>query len=177
MWKFLELPYVDVPLVRRLFENGERVRTWNSDLKGIPGLYAAVRDVSRDDDVRGYFVPGISEVARAKSTRFDVVTPYGAFPTILANLSVGIAWYHNMLLGQKMQGPYGSTEGANVNGTEISPIVSWDTKQTTIVALLGGAGASIGKYLKRESGAKYQRFYDVIQREYGMKFPATRIST
>ncbi len=37
-----------------------------------------------------------------------------------------------------MQGPYGSTEAINVNGTEISPLVTWDSKITTVLAMLGG---------------------------------------
>eukprot|EP00118_Oscarella_pearsei_P013086 m.101185 g.101185 ORF g.101185 m.101185 type:complete len:281 (+) comp37117_c0_seq1:732-1574(+) len=170
MWKFLELPYTDIPSARKVLENGERVRTWNSALKRIPGLYAAVHDVSKTNNVHGYLICGISEVARVKSTRKDVITPYGSFPTILANESVGLAWYHTMLMGKKMQGPYGSTEGANINGTEISPLVSWDTKQITVLAMLGGASASIGKHMKANSPGKYQRFYEVIQREYALKF-------
>ena len=37
-----------------------------------------------------------------------------------------------------MQGPYGSTEAINVKGTEISPLVTWDSKITTVLAMLGG---------------------------------------
>jgi len=87
-----------------------------------------------------------------------MVTPYGAFPVILANYSVGLAWYHNMLKGPKMQGQYlnyfffdtwrhfwhllplkgplGSTEGINNIGTEISPVTTWDTKITTVATLV-----------------------------------------
>jgi len=37
-----------------------------------------------------------------------------------------------------MQGPFGSTEAINVSGTEISPLVTWDSKITTVLAMLGG---------------------------------------
>ena len=66
------------------------------------------------------------------------MTPYGAFPTILANPIVGLLWYNNMLKGPSMQGPHGSTESVNINGTEISPLVTWDSKITTLLALTGG---------------------------------------
>ncbi len=87
--------------------------------------------------------------------RTDIITPYGSFPVIIANFSVGLVWYHNMISGPKMQGssfswplfamlcsnlhigPHGSTEAILVNGTEISPLLTWDTKITTVLAMLG----------------------------------------
>jgi hypothetical protein len=42
------------------------------------------------------------------------VTPYGAYPTILSNLGVGLTWYRRMLIGPRMQGPMGSTEAGNI---------------------------------------------------------------
>ena len=36
------------------------------------------------------------------------VTPYGAYPVILANHSIGLAWYHNMLMAPSGQTIYGS---------------------------------------------------------------------
>ena len=59
------------------------------------------------------------------------MTPYGAFPCALSNRSVAIQWYHNMLLGPRMQGPFGSTEAVLLNGTEISPLTTWDSKITS----------------------------------------------
>ena len=57
-----------------------------------------------------------------------MVTPYAAFPTFLASEEVGYVWYYNMLAGPRMQGPYGSTESVNLAGTEISPVITWDSK-------------------------------------------------
>ena len=37
-----------------------------------------------------------------------------------------------------MQNLYGSTESERVDGTAVSSFVSWDSKITTVVALLGG---------------------------------------
>lgn len=67
-----------------------------------------------------------------------MVTPYGSFPVFLANSTVGLLWYDNMLKGPSMQGPHGSTEAVNINGTEISPLVTWDSKATTFLAITGG---------------------------------------
>lgn len=44
----------------------------------------------------------------------------------------------NMVVGKKMQNPFGSTESERVDGTAVSSFVSWDSKITTVVALLGG---------------------------------------
>ena len=62
--------------------------------------------------------------------RTDVVTPYGIYTLALSNVSVALQWYHNMLIGPRMQGPYGSTESVNRNGTEICPLTTWDSKIT-----------------------------------------------
>jgi len=45
--------------------------------------------------------------------------------------TTGFCWYNNMLQGPRMQSAFGSTEAINVNGTEISPITTWDSKITT----------------------------------------------
>ena len=47
---------------------------------------------------------GIAEVAFEPIKDSQLITPYGAFPTAFVNLSVGLIWYHNMLVGSKMQG-------------------------------------------------------------------------
>jgi hypothetical protein len=47
---------------------------------------------------------GVQPIAFEKVLRNDIVTPYGAFPVFLANYTVGLAWYDNMLKGPRMQG-------------------------------------------------------------------------
>lgn len=42
-----------------------------------------------------------------------------------------------MIVGKKMQNPYGSMESERVNGKAVSSFVSWGSKITTVVALLG----------------------------------------
>jgi hypothetical protein len=55
-----------------------------------------------------------------------------------------------MLSGGRMQGPFGSTEAINVTGTAISPVVTWDSKITTVLAMTGGIGPVVSKILKKE---------------------------
>jgi hypothetical protein len=87
-----------------------------------------------------------------------------------------------MLAGPRMQGPYGSTESVNLSGTEISPVVTWDSKSkfrnkmcylrfsvTTVLGMLGGVHQINGKGLVAED--KFDRFYKVITREWNLKFP------
>jgi len=82
-----------------------------------------------------------------------------------------------MLAGPRCQGPYGSTEAVNINGTEISPLVTWDSKITSIFGLAGGIGAINAINLKKEkdsvvtSQTKYDRFITVLDREYSLVFP------
>lgn len=82
------------------------------------GLYASVTNVEGEQP--GYISScGIHEIAfesvdnRKVINSFirillkflcQVITPYGAFPVIVANQSVGLVWYLTMLQGPKMQG-------------------------------------------------------------------------
>lgn len=61
-----------------------------------------------------------------------------------------------------MQGPHGSTEAVNRNGTEISPLVTWDSKITTVVALVDGIVDLTEKYMRKDG--VYDRFYFLVNR-------------
>jgi hypothetical protein len=90
-----------------------------------------------------------------------------------------------MLQGPRMQSFYGSTEAINVNGTEICPLTTWDSKITSVLAMLGGVGGLTGDKLKQEKDIPsppsssseqrvfknlYERFVYVVNREYEMVF-------
>ena len=85
-----------------------------------------------------------------------------------------------MLSGPRMQSRYGSTEAINVNGTMISPLTTWDSKITTVLAMLGGVGEIVARGLKRETYAQqgaqpgdataYDRFVRVVGREHDRVF-------
>eukprot|EP00042_Codosiga_hollandica_P019315 m.59418 g.59418 ORF g.59418 m.59418 type:complete len:517 (-) comp49239_c0_seq4:61-1611(-) len=172
-WKLSMLPYLDIDICNRIFANDERARSVHSAENNIAGLYACVNDVTAGP---GKPIPdyigntGIQSLAFMPNQdwRSDVVTPYGIFPMALSNRSVAIQWYHNMLLGPRMQGPYGSTEAVNLNGTEISPLLTWDSKITSLMTLSGGAADLLRQALQLDG--YYDRFAEVVEREYGLAF-------
>lgn len=91
---------------RRVFKNAERVRTCNSVVNKIPGMYASVNNVTNPatDDVYGYIsAAGIPSIANQTQQELDVITPYSVFPTVLFDKGVGMAWWRNMAIGKKMQ--------------------------------------------------------------------------
>jgi len=94
-----------------------------------------------------------------------------------------------------MQGPYGSTEAAAINGTEISPLTTWDSKITTVLGMLGGVSDLVGQALAGMPGdvrafagrswrfhdaaamaaagpgrSAYDRFMEVVAREHERVF-------
>lgn len=170
-WKYLEMPYLLSKVNKELFLNGEKARTWNSYKKKIPGMYGAVNDVVPPGKLQtGYLgCLGIEELAENPILRHDVITPYGGYPVILANQTVGLIWYHRILLGTAMQGPLGSTESINLNATELSPLVTWDSKVTNIVAFLGGITDMVATYMQRDG--ILQQFINVVDSEWAKAFP------
>ncbi|KAH7420027.1 putative GPI anchored protein [Cadophora sp. MPI-SDFR-AT-0126] len=170
-WKILEMPYTDVDLVRRLFYNAERVRTCNSVVTKVPGLYASVNN-STDPitgEIIGYIsAAGIPSISNQTDQELDVITPYGVFPTVFFDKAVGMAWWKNMADGKKMQNPYGSSESARIDGTATSSFVSWDSKITTVIAVLDGVGNFVRDKMKRDG--IYKEFISVTQREYSAIF-------
>ena len=177
--KLLFLPYTAVPIAHNVFHNCEKARAVNSVVRGIPGLFASVNDVTNGSlNIPDYIsAAGIPSIASQTVLRQDVVTPYGAFPMALFNVSAAACWYHAMISGPRMVGPYGSTEAVNVNGTEISPLVTWDSKITTMLSFAGGIGSTISEFLKNQkdpsdpTNTALKRFQVVVDREYSAKFP------
>ncbi|GAB0136373.1 hypothetical protein EsDP_00004674 [Epichloe bromicola] len=170
-WKVLELPYYDVDLVKRLYHNAERARTCNSVVTKVPGLFASVNNSTNvtTDEIIGYISPaGIPSIASQKEQYHDVITPYGAWPTILFDKAVGLAWWRNMVVAKKMQNPFGSTESTRVDGKLVSALVTWDSKVLTVVALLGGVGDFVR--LKMKKDGIYGEFISITKREYGRVF-------
>ena len=180
-WKYLEMPYLMVDVNRRVFENGERARTWYSaHMINSPGLMASVNNVTYKNDNPNYLsAAGIKQIAFQEINTTNVITPYGCFPSLLLpgnNRSVGLAWYHNMLRSPRGQGPYGSSEAQLTNGEAISPVITWDSKITTVWALLGGIQDIVAKYMRLENTTfqpepLLKRFTSVIDREWSRVFP------
>jgi hypothetical protein len=88
-----------------------------------------------------------------------------------------MAWWKNMVDGKKMQSmvlqyhsqstnvpiidPYGSSESTRVDGTAMSSFVSWDSKITTVNAVLGGVTDFVRE--KMQQDGIYNEFISVIQ--------------
>lgn len=57
--------------------------------------------------------------------------------------------------------PYGSSESARIDGTATSSFVSWDSKITTVNAILGGVGDFVREKMKNDG--IYDEFIAVLQ--------------
>ncbi len=169
MWNFLVLPYMDDPLIKQVFMNGEKARSWYSAENNIPGLMASVNEPV-SGNVSGKYLSdvGIPQLATVAVTRQDVVSPYGAFPMIMADRGIGAAWLRTMLDGPSMVGPYGTTEAASTDGRRIAPLLTWDGKVTTVLALLGESTDMMREVLKESE--KYDQFLSLVSGEYAKVF-------
>lgn len=67
------------------------------------------------------------------------------------------------------QTQYGSTEGVVIDGSSVSPMLTWDSKITTVIGMLGGFADAVTRGLDEE-GLLFQ-FYDVVNTEWSKKFP------
>ncbi len=177
-WKLLLLPYLskDLPLVRKVFLNAEKARTFDAHINKLPGLMASINDVTDgSEDIPTYASAcGIESIAFEEILRRDLMTPYGSFGLFLFDPAVGFCWYNNMLRGPRMQSSFGSTEAINANSTEISPLTTWDSKITTVLAMLNGIGHITQRALELEKdpqyGNSYNRFVHVVNREHTLLF-------
>ncbi|CAI7565174.1 unnamed protein product [Penicillium glandicola] len=170
-WKVMEMPYYDIDIVRRVFKNAERVRTCNSVATKVPGMFASINNITDPStgDVTGYISnAGIPSISNQTVQELDVITPYSVFPTILFDKAVGLAWWRNMVVAKKMQNIYGSTESTRVDGTGVSALLTWDSKVTTVVAILGGVSDFVRQRMKAEN--VYDEFVDIIETEYSRVF-------
>lgn len=176
--KLLYLPYRDVPIIDRVFKNAERIRTCDSMLMGVPGMFAsAVNGTSPSSGVMTANATleyqeinnaGIPSVAVFEQQELDVVTPYSVASTILYDRGTGLAWYKNMLDGKQMQTVYGSTAAARLDGSAVARFVSWKTKAPTLLALMGGIVDIVRDAMKEDD--IYESFYQRIEAEYSKVF-------
>ncbi|KFH44308.1 hypothetical protein ACRE_049480 [Hapsidospora chrysogenum ATCC 11550] len=170
-WKVLELPFYDVDIIRRLYKNAERVRTCNSVVTKVPGLFASVNNITdvETDEIMPYISPaGIPSIANQTEQYHEVITPYAAWPVIMFDKAIGLAWWHNMVSAKKMQNPYGSTESTRVDGEGVSALLTWDSKVLTVVSILGGIKDLVRDRMK--SDGIYDEFVRIAENEYSLVF-------
>ncbi|CAE7650301.1 unnamed protein product [Symbiodinium necroappetens] len=169
-WKTLQLPYMDIPLVRHLFTNGEFARLENSLQQQLPGLMASVNAPHGVQcDAHPYCsAVGIQALAEQPIFTETVLTPYASFPSILVDSAAGLAWYNHMLAMPRVQTPVGSIESFTNTGKAVAPMATWDAKATTVVAMLGGTGPLLRTYMQ-EHGV-YGVFEDRVKSMYGPIF-------
>jgi hypothetical protein len=170
-WKYLFLPYDNVTITHNLLVNGEKARTWDAYQNGIHGMFASVNgNISRNTDNMEYYSDcGIQSIAFQPVNHRHLVTPYSTMALFLANRDVASAWYHNMLNAPAGQNKYGSTEGTTRDGLQVSPMITWDAKITTVISILGGFAEEVSWGLK-DDGVLTQ-LIDKINKEWSVKFP------
>jgi hypothetical protein len=162
--------------VTKVFRNAEKARVFDAFASKLPGLQASINDVTNgSQEIPDYASAcGIASLSWQEIQRRDLMTPYGSYGLFLHEPAVGFCWYNNMLQGPRMQSKFGSTEAINANGTEISPLTTWDSKITTVLAMLGGIGTINANALKRAADPEYKTAYDrfvyVVNREHELLF-------
>lgn len=73
-----------------------------------------------------------------------------------------------MLVSPAGQTKYGSVEAVNVTGANVSPMLTWDTKITNVLAILGGTTEIVRDYLKGKG--LLTRFVNRVETEYSLAF-------
>jgi len=181
-WKFLKLPYVDVPVARDVFVNGEKARTWYSHMNKKPGAGASMTDTEPQTRARGVrdeylSAVGIPPLARVPVQYTNVSAPYAQFSNFIAHFAIAgpmgvpAAWLDATLDGPRVQTPYGVIEGVRDDGTGATYLLSWDGKVTLVLAMSnkGGIHSVVAQALKQDN--KYQAFYDRVEKEHQLAFP------
>jgi len=62
---------------------------------------------------------------------------------LLLDKKYGAVWLHNTIYSPCGQTKYGALEGTGLNGDLMSPTLTWDTKITTVLGMLGGVQSII----------------------------------
>lgn len=170
-WKLMVLPYLEIPLVNQVFTNSEYVRVLDAINRGIPGLFASSHAPPnvRCGRLGGYCnAVGVQEVASQVVYWDQSVTPYGAYPVMLVDQAAGLAWYNIMLSLPKMQTETGSVEASDVHGTAVAAVLTWDTKVTSVLAMLGGTGPLISSFLAADGHR--EQFQERVGKMYSEVF-------
>ena len=136
-WKYLLLPYMKVPVSRRLLHAAEKVRTMYARAHRLPGLLGDchIPANSGPDNkwptchVTSFGIPDVSSLSRERA-RCDAVASSGAFGLLLVEPAVGAVWLHQTLMASPgMQTPWGMAESCPTDGSAACPMLTWDAKK------------------------------------------------
>jgi len=115
---------------------------------------------SNSDNMDYYSDCGVESISFQKVKHTHMVTPYSVFPLLLVNRNYGAAWLHNMLYSPAGQTIYGALEATSIDGKDISPVMTWDTKITTVLAVQGGNRDIVRTFLKKNN--LYSQFFNRV---------------
>lgn len=169
-WAHMFLPYHDIQGFKDLFRIREKIRAQNAVDHNYPGFGASAHHPTENKYMSA---AGIEGVGSQPLEYQNTYTPYGAFPMLLqfaGELSgnAGLAWLHNMLMGPKLQGPFGAGESGDNSGTGAAPIKTIDASFTSLLALSGGLQKETAAMLKERG--KYDQFIEEMTAEYNEAF-------
>jgi len=147
-WKYLVLPYLDDSLVREYYANAEKVRADYSNVRGFDGFFAS----AFNSELKYISDVGIKPVASTDQIGTSIISTYGVFPMLIADdvfgVNVGLDWLKHTLEFDNMVGDFGMSESFSNDDTKaIAPVLTWDGKVTTDLALLGGVYNETRNYL------------------------------
>lgn len=153
-WKHLFLPYTAVPVCRRLLHAAERARTWWAKSRCLPGLLGDCHIPAPGSEatrhVTDFGIPEVSALDPARG-RCDHVAACGGLGLLLAEPATGAVWLQRTLSTNRgMQTPWGMAESCAADGSSACSVLTWDVKATTALAILGGLGRDVRRYLERD---------------------------
>jgi hypothetical protein len=173
-WGFAFLPFRDLPVADALFKNAQKVRTWHSADRRIPGLFASTTKPVRSRDEPGSYLSalgvraegkgGVRGVAKVPVESERVAAPYAAFPLALVDKPMFATWLRTMLEAPRMWGPSGIGESFDVAGDAMAPVLTWDGKALEMLAWMGGLGDETRAFLKEDG--LYEPFMRRVQDDY-----------
>jgi hypothetical protein len=165
-WGYALLPYRDVPLADTLFRNAQKVRTWYSADRAIPGLFASTTKPLHSAAEPSDYVSavGVRPVAQVPVVSERIAAPYAAFPLALVDKPMFATWLKTMLEAPRMWGPNGIGESFDVDGTAFAPVLTWDGKALEMLAWTGGLADETRWYLKRDG--KYEALMSRVTADY-----------
>jgi len=163
-WKFLVLPYLDFKAARDLYLNGEKVRADFSNKHQFRGFFTSVNG----PDLNYVSLLGVQDVASEIGVVNTISAPYATFPMLLADQvnhhNTGLNWLRNILAYDKMLGDYGMVESYDTHTFAITPLLTWDGKVLTDLALMGGVFRETREFMI-EDGI-YLPFMALLETEY-----------